>query len=97
MWSCLQPGDKILAARADKRLAGYRSRVSRVLGAEVIDEERLAAFLAIPDKAPQVLAYRVPRDVGESKVDAFSGLRHGVDFVVLLKDIVNAGVVGVVP
>ena len=45
----------------------------------------------------QVLAYRVPRDVGQRKVDAFSGLRHRVDFVVLLKDIVNACVVGVVP
>ena len=39
----------------------------------------------------------MPRDVGQRKVDAFSGLRHRVDFVVLLKDIVNACVVSVVP
>ena len=36
-------------------------------------------------------------NVSERKVNAFSGLRHGVDFVVLLKNVVHTGVVGVIP
>ena len=39
----------------------------------------------------------MPCNVSECKVNAFSGLRHRVDFVVLLKNVVHAGVVGVIP
>lgn len=59
IWSNLQPGRKHRATAAVNILRVTAPCVPCILCAEVVDEEGVEAFHAVPDEAQQVLPHRV--------------------------------------